>query len=101
METGRHQLLQPSRFLHLKHVGILSAVGGSLGQQVALRSEVMQIISGLCACFMHLHALCFRAVCSFVTAAEMQVSRESVATCKVCCLLEMNITNCYFQKEHV
>ncbi|XP_076433383.1 CLIP-associating protein 2 isoform X38 [Peromyscus maniculatus bairdii] len=40
METGHHQLLQPSRFLHLKHVEILSTVGESLVQQVALRLEI-------------------------------------------------------------
>ncbi|XP_052578921.1 CLIP-associating protein 2 isoform X31 [Peromyscus californicus insignis] len=40
METGHHQLLQPSRFLHLKHLEILSTVGESLVQQVALRLEI-------------------------------------------------------------
>jgi hypothetical protein len=49
MEIGRRQLLQPSRFLHLKHLGILSAVQESLAQQVALRLEVMQ---------MHFRSMC-------------------------------------------
>lgn len=45
-----------------------------------------------CACFMHLDAQCFGAVCLFMTAAEMRVWRE-------CCLLQMNIINCYFHKN--
>nr|KAF6420120.1 cytoplasmic linker associated protein 2 [Molossus molossus] len=40
MEIGHHQLLQPSRFLHLKHPEILSTVQGSLVQQVALKLEI-------------------------------------------------------------
>ncbi|KAL0593408.1 hypothetical protein AAY473_037654 [Plecturocebus cupreus] len=43
MEIGRHQLLQPSRFLHLKHPEILSTVQGNLVQQVALRLELANI----------------------------------------------------------
>lgn len=41
MEIGHHQLLQPSRFQHLKSQEILRIVHGSRDQLVGLRLEVM------------------------------------------------------------
>jgi len=45
MEIGHHQLLQPSRFRHLKSQEILQTVQESQDQLVGLRLEVMQSYS--------------------------------------------------------